>query len=297
MQTSNQFPEEPEGTKEENAAEQASPPLYEFSAPYVPWSDKSQEIVSSGAEAPGITNASALQSASETEGQPRPEEDLIRQGLVYPPPPSFYQHAQFAPDQPLPQASMPIYPGMAGVGMQPAGYVPQGGYSGMQPPPFAPIPPMQPPIKKSYRWLWITISILVVLLLAACGFCGWAFSQFFTPIVQSETNAINVTNEYYDALHNQDYVSAYQYLMPQSSIAGMTQATFTQRAQSADKQYGIVRSYTTGAVNIVTDPNAGLIFSRFTVVVNVTRPDQSYSVLLTLQKSGNDWKITDFDRL
>ena len=297
MQTSNQSPEEPEGTKEADTAEQTSPPLYEFSAPYAPRSDKSQEMVNSGAEATGITDTSVSQSTAENEEQPRPEEDLIRQGLVYPPPPSFYQHVQFVPGQPLPQASKPTYPGMTGVGMQPTGYIPQQGYGGMQAPPFAPVPPMQPPIKKSYRWLWITISIVVVLLLAVCGLCGWAFSQLVTPIVQSETNAINVTNEYYDALHNQDYTSAYQYLMPRSSIAGMTQATFTQRAQSADKQYGVVRSYTTGAVNIVTDSNTGLNFSRFTVVMNVTRPGQSYSVLLTLQKSGNDWKIIDFDRL
>jgi hypothetical protein len=233
MQPPNQFPEEPQKTKEENAVEQ-----------------------------------------------------------IYPPPPSFYQHAQFTPGQPLPQTSMPMYPD---VGMPPGGYIPPGG--GMQPPPFVPFPLMQPPIKKSYRWLWITTSILVVLLLAACGFCGWAFSQFFTPIIQSETNALNVTNEYYNALHNQDYASAYQYLMPQSSIAGMTQATFTQRAQSADKHYGTVRSYTPGAVNIVTTSNTGFDFSRFTVVMNVTRPAQSYSVSLMLQKNGNVWKITDFDKL
>lgn len=289
MQTPNQFSEEPEEAKETNIVEQASTPFYEFPASYVPWSDKSQEVANS--EADGIKNASALSSASTTEEQRKPEEDLIRQGLVYPPPPSFYQHAQFVPGQPLPPASM------AGAGTQPPGYPPQQGYAGIQPPPFAPTPSMQPPVKKSYRWLWITISILVVLLLAACGFCGWAFSQFFTPILQSETNAINVTNEYYDALHNQDYVSAYQYLKPQSSIAGMTQAAFAQRAKSADDKYGAVRSYTTGAVNIVTAPNTSLDFSRFTVVMNVTRPGESYSVLLTLQKSGNDWKIIDFDRL
>ncbi len=287
MQTPNQFSEDPEEKKETDIAEQASTPLYEFPASYVPWSDKGQEIVTG--EADGIKNESALQSTPETREPHKPEEDLIRQGLVYPPPPSFYQHAQFIPDQPLPQT--------AGVGIQPPGYPPQQGYSGMQPPPFAPIPPQQSPVKKSYRWLWITISILVVLLLAACGFCGWAFSQFFTPIVQSETNAINVTNEYYDAVHNQDYASAYQYLMPQSSIAGMTQAAFTQRAKSADDKYGAVRTYTTGAVSIVTDSNTGFNFSRFTVVMNVTRPGQSYNVLLTLQKSGNDWKIIDFDRL
>jgi hypothetical protein len=292
MQTSNQFPEEPEEKQEENVVEQTSSPLYEFSTPYVSQPDKGQESRASIAE---TTDASASTPASETEGQHRPEEDLLHRGMVYPPPPSFYQQAQFAPGQPLPQASMPMYPGMQPA--QSAGYVPQGGYAGMQPPPFVPVPPMQPPPKKSYRWLWITISILVVLLLAACGFCGWAFSQFFTPIVQSETNAINVTNEYYDALHSNDYASAYQYLMPQGSIKGMALATFTQRAQAVDKQYGAVRSYTTGAVNIVTDSNTGLDFSRFTIVVNVTRPGQSYSVLLSLQKSGNDWKITDFDRL
>lgn len=296
MQNSNPSPENPEEKKAENVA--ASSPFYEFSTPYVPSNDKEQEERASIAE---TGDASALKSASEVEGQHKPAEALSHQGLVYPPPPSFYQQAQFTSGQPLPQASMPMYSGTGNREMPPAqsvGYMPQGEYARMQPPPFAPIPPMQPAApKKSYRWLWITISILVILLLAACGLCGWAFSQFVTPIVQSETNAINVTNEYYDALHSNDYASAYQYLMPEGSIQGMTLARFTQRAQSADKQYGSIRSYTTGAVNIVTDPNKGFDFSRFTVVVNLTRPGQSYSVLLSLQKIGNNWKITDFDRL
>jgi hypothetical protein len=283
MQTSNQFPQEPEESNEGSGAEQVSQPLYEFPVPYASWPEARKEGI--GGETGVVSSTDPSKSASETDEQRKPEEDLIRQGLVYPPPPSFYQQSQVAHHQPLPPPSVPPpYPGMGGVGMQ---------YGGIQPPPFAPAPPK----KKSYKWLWITISIVGVLLLAACGVCGWAFSQFLTPIIQSETNAINVSNEYYAALQNKDYAGAYQYLKPQGSIQGMTQATFTQRAQSADNQYGAVRSYTTGSVNVVTDPNDEFNFSRFTVVVNVARASQSYSVLLTLVKSGNNWKIIDFDRV
>ncbi len=93
MQTPNQFSEDPEEKKETDIAEQASAPLYEFPASYVPWSDKGQEIVTG--EADGINKRVSLTSRLQKPGrQHRPEEDLIRQGLVYPPPPSFYQQAQ-----------------------------------------------------------------------------------------------------------------------------------------------------------------------------------------------------------
>ena len=295
MQNSNQFSQEPEKPKEESGAESASQPLYEFPVPYTSWGEQRQEVFNSEERAAEPTDAPTLKSPSETGVQHGPEEDLIRQGLVYPPPPSFYQQAQAAQYQPSSLPSIPpAYPEMGGVGMRPS--LPAS-YRGMQPPPFAPVAPRQPPVKKSYKWLWITISIVAVLLLAGCGVCGWVFSQFFTPIVQSETNVINVTNAYYAALQSKDYAGAYQYLTPQGSIQGMTQATFRERAQSADNQYGTVRSYTTGSVNIVTDSNTGFNFSRFTVVVNIARPSESYNVLLTLAKSGYIWKIIDFDRI
>ncbi len=299
MQTSNQFPEEPEKAKEGSEAEQHSQPFYEFPVPYSAWPEEKQNAASSEAAVSQPTDAPALKVPSEAGGQYRPEEDLIRQGLVYPPPPSFYQQAQPARNPSIPLSSVsPVsaHPGREGVGSlppQPAGYVPPAGYT----PPFAPVPPMQPPVKKSYKWVWISISILAVLLLAACGLCGWAISQIFTPIVQSETDVMNVTNNYYAALQEKDYAGAYQYLMPQGSIQGMTQATFTQRAQDADSQYGAVRSYTVGTINVVTSSDTGLSFSSFTVVVNVARVNKSYNVLLTLQKSGNNWKIVDFDRV
>jgi hypothetical protein len=299
MQTSNPFPGEPEKAKEGSEAEQRSQPFYEFHVPYSAWPEEKQETTKSEAEVSRSADMAAAIPPADTAAQQRPKEDLIRQGLVYPPPPSFYQQAQVVHKQPLPVAAVPpVAPplGMAGVGSLPpqaVGSIPPGSYG----PPFAPAPPMQPPVKKSYKWIWITVSILVVLLLAACGFCGWAFSQFFTPIVQSETNVMTVANNYYGALQNKDYVGAYQYLQPQGSIQGMTQATFTQHAQSADAQYGTVRSYTTGTVSPVTSSNSALSFSSFTVAINVVRIHQSYSVFLTLQKSGNDWKIVDFDRI
>jgi hypothetical protein len=300
MQTSNQFPEEPEKAKEGSEAEQLSQPFYEFPVPYSAWGEEKQNAASREAEVPQPADVPVLKSASETAKLQGPQEDLIRQGLVYPPPPSFYQQAQATPMQPHPFLSVPPpvapHPGVgshAPLPPQAPGHIPSGGYG----PPFAPVPPMQPPRKKSYKWIWISVSILVVLLLAACGVCGWAFSQFVTPLVQSETNAIDGANSYYAALQAQDYAGAYQYLQPQGTIQGLTQATFTQHAQDADNQYGTVRSYVTGAVNVGTNSNTGLNFSRFTVVMSVTRTKQSYSVLLTLQKSGNDWKIVDFDRI
>jgi hypothetical protein len=295
MQIPNQFPGEPEKAKEGSEAEQRSQPFYEFPLPYSAWPEEKQETTKSEAEVSRPTDTASADTAAQSHAR----EDLIRQGLVYPPPPSFYQQAQVVHKQPPAFPAPPPVappPGMAGVGSlppQPLGYIPPVGYG----PPFAPAPPMQPPVKKSYKWVWITVSILVVLLLAACGFCGWGLSQFFTPIVQAETNVMSVANNYYGALQTKDYVGAYQYLQPQGSIQGMTQATFTQHAQSADDQYGMVRSYTTGTVSPVTNSNSELSFSSFTVVINVVRIHQSYNVFLTLQKSGNDWKIVDFDRI
>ncbi len=159
----------------------------------------------------------------------------------------------------------------------------------------APAPPTQK--KKSYRWLWITISILAVLLLGACGFCGWSFYNFFASTVAPTENTVNVADDYYAALQNKDYTSAYSYLSPQGTLSGMTLDSFTKQAQNADEHYGAVRSYTATLGNFSANPDKGIDLSHFTVVVNVVRARQSYPVLLTLQKSGSTWKIIDFDRI
>lgn len=291
MQTPNQFSQEPEKAKEESIVEQGSQPFYEFPVPYSAWSEEKQQATNDNVAASQPMPVPDTNVSQEAVGQQKATEDLIRQGLVYPPPPSFYQQPQALPPLP-PLANNTERPGVVPPPEQPIGYVPPGGYG----PVFAPVPPM-PPRKKSYKWIWITVSALAVLLLAGCGLCGWAFSQFVTPIVQSETDAINTANNYYAALQDQDYAGAYHYVQPQGSIRGLTDATFTQRARTADGQYGVVRSYTTGTVSPETNPDAGLDFSSFTIVMNVTRVQQSYRVLLTLHKSGSSWKIIDFDRI
>ncbi len=272
MQTPNQSPEESE---EARPVEQQ--PLYEFppSSPSRPLSVEEEGNVEREVASP--------QQGSATEGgHPRhAQEDLIRQGLVYPPPPSFYQQNVSFQPPPLPPVAQPI----AGPA-QAAGFAPPG-------PAFA--PPVQK--KKSYRWLWITISILAVLLLAACSFCGWSFYNFFASTVGPTENTVNVADDYYAALQNKDYSSAFGYITPQGTLSGLTLDSFTKQAQDADNQYGAVRSYTATLGNFSTNSGTGVDLSHFTVVVNVARAKQSYSVLLTLQKSGNTWKIVDFDRI
>ncbi len=278
MQTPNQSPEE-----SEEARQVEQQPLYEF-----PPSSPSRPLAVDEEGKADREAASPRQGSATEGGHPRQaQEDLIRQGLVYPPPPSFYQqNVSFQPPPlPLPPTAQPLV-GPA----QAADFIPPGA---PQAPAFA--PPVQK--KKSYRWLWITISILAVLLLAACSFCGWSFYNFFASTVGPTENTVNVADDYYAALQNKDYSSAFGYITPQGTLSGLTLDSFIKQAQNADNQYGALRSYTATLGNFSTNSSTGVDLSHFTVVVNVTRAKQSYSVLLTLQKSGNTWKIVDFDRI
>src|SRR5574340_1263862 len=68
------------------------------------------------------------------------------QGMVYPPPPSYYQNME------VPTERAPLPPGTH---MPGAVAAPQ--TATMQAPPFAPVhyPQSQAPIKKSRKWVWI----------------------------------------------------------------------------------------------------------------------------------------------
>ncbi len=268
MQTPDQSPEE-----SEEARQVEQQPLYEFPPsgplPALPIAEEGK--ADSGVSVP--QQVSTIESGQATSSPAEGHEDLIRQGLVYPPPPSFY--LQNVSDQPAPLAAA-----------YPVARPPQGASQASV-----------PPKKKSYRWLWITISILSVLFLAACGFCSWSFYNFFASTVGPTQNTINIADDYYAALQNKDYSSAYSYLSPKGTLSGMTLDSFTKQAQSADEHYGVVRSYTATLGNFSTNSGTGVDLSHFTVVVNVARAKQSYPVLLTMEKSGNSWKIIDFDRI
>ena len=119
------------------------------------------------------------------------DEDAICSGLVYPPPPSFYQNMQplavsplLPPVQPQPpqppqplqprygqarQAgqSAPVNPGIVpsptqGQQIPRQPQAPQGFYPPGYPPPLVPPYERRSPARKSRRWLWITLSIWVL---------------------------------------------------------------------------------------------------------------------------------------
>jgi type IV secretory pathway TrbF-like protein len=201
---------------------------------------------------------------------PVQSEEAIRQGLVYPPPPWFYQNMQIpAAPPPLP----PPYP----VNGQP--YI------------SAPTPP---PAKKSYTWIWIVAAILSLALISACGLCGWAVASTARQVAGS----IYVVDNYYTAIKAQNYDAAYNYLAPQDDINAMTLDKFTHQAQSLDEQYGVVTAYTLNQPGYTTNPDTGPDLSHFTMTVDITRAKQkSYTVLLTVRNFGGHWKITNFDRI
>jgi hypothetical protein len=288
MQSFNQQSEEEhkqETVEEAGRNEEMGPssPLYEFPA---------------GTPSPAIP-PDTLQSAPQThvltgdEHVQQPSEEDIRRGIVYPPPPSYYQNLQVPLDRsPLPRplaANSPAqYPHQAFVPQPP---VYPAGFQGTQAPPFP--PPQLPPVRKSRRWVWIIVSIFAVVFLVSCGLCSWAFYSLFNTTFQQVSGATNVAQEYYKDIQNQDYAGAYKFLQ----ISNLTQADFTQKAQTNDTQNGLVQSFIAGQPTFTTNPTSGPNLSQWRITVDVTREKASYPVLLTVQQSGSTWKITYFDRI
>ncbi|HZR44598.1 MAG TPA: hypothetical protein VFB12_31090 [Ktedonobacteraceae bacterium] len=276
MHTSDQSSEE----KQEQLSQQ---PLYEFPPDYP--SDYP-------AEEEDADNAGQKVSAQSTSSEPHPASDeAIRQGLVYPPPPSFYMKVadpenlednQASHSQPAFSSVPPLY--------APGG---QGYPPGLQQPPFAP-----PQAKRSRKWIWIVVAVLSVGLLGGCGLCGWAFYNIFGEAFSQATSVTTVVTNYYDAIEAHDYARAYSYVSPQGMINGMTQQTFTQQAQSYDNQFGSVTDFTPQSSGVTAVPSSNSTeISSFSLTVQVTRAKKSYNVLLTLHKVNGQWKITDFDRI
>ena len=225
-----------------------------------------------------------------------PLDEAVRQGLVYPPPPSYYQNMPVLPEQLQP----PLPPSSQRVGAGPASYVPQ-----RQMPPgnvqlYPPQPPgafpaymPPPPAKKSYTWVWLLVTILSVIVLASCGLCGWAFYTIFNTTYQQVSGSLDVVNDYYTNLQSSNYTAAYHDL----AITGLTQEAFSTQATKIDTQDGPVLSFTLGQPSFQTNSNTGPNLSHFNVTVDVKRAHSSYSALLTVSKIGGSWKITYYDRL
>ena len=206
-----------------------------------------------------------------------------QQGLVYPPPPSYYQNMQIPAERP----ALPLQPGIPGKQAQLS-------MMGVQVPPSTPMhyPEMQAPIKKSYKWVWIIVSIFSVGFLATCGLCGWGGYQLFDTVITQETGATDVVNAYFGNVQNLRYAQAYQNLQ----INGLTLEAYTKQALASDIQNGSLLSFAAQQPTIDTNATSGLDLNKWSYTVNVTRAKTSYPVLVTVEKIGGSWKITYIDR-
>ncbi len=204
-------------------------------------------------------------------------------GMVYPPPPSYYQNMEI----PTKRAPLPPRPDLTGASSKPQTVA-------MQAPPFAPVryQKTQKPIKKSRKWVWIIVSIFGVGFLVTCGLCSWGGYQLFDTVIKSETGATDVVNTYFQDVQKQEYVEAYQNLQ----ISGLTLDSYTARAQASDTQNGVLLSFSPEQPTVDTNSSTGPDLSKWSFTVNVTRANKSYPVLLTVENIGGSWKITYIDR-
>jgi hypothetical protein len=264
--------------------------------------------------AQGIADSAPQDSALDTES--------IQRGLIYPPPPTYYEREEHvshaSKDTPIytppaaqkeqaqqysPPPSFRPYPSDS----QQAGsqsyypttsYPPTPGYPPGVQPPFLTVPPRQ---KKSRKWLWISLSILAVVILLSCGLCSWAAYPIVTQAYQQASSAVygsqDLVNNYYSAIQNQQYSQAYTYLTSQGSDEHLTQTQFVQEAQQRDKQYGPVYSFTAGAPSVNHSDVNGQTIDHFTVDITVARAKSKYTVHLSAQKINGAWKIQDFNQI
>jgi len=170
-----------------------------------------------------------------------------------------------------------------------------------QPPLYGPYygpPPMQgyiqPPPQKpaSLRWLWITLGIVGGLLLLACVGCGIAGVIGFNYAAKITGPAL-VSTRYYNAVRQQDYTTAYNYMDSTVMVQGqpMAEQDYIAAAQNLDIAQGTITksSSTSFTVNNTTAD----------VVMSITRAgsNDTYTVHMQLKQVGNTWKIISIDRL
>lgn len=278
MQPSNQQPPEaneqqaevhPEA--ESSASEEAA--FYEFPA----------EVPAQQAEPTSATPPSEKISPVEV------SEQDIQSGLVYPPPPSYYQNMRIPaekPPLPMPASGAPLQASPQAAGQFHPGIPPHQVYAGMVPPPRA---------RGSRKKYWIILSILSATILLSCGLCSWWAYSNLGPVVQDATSITYLVTNYYQHIKQEEYEAAYNYLASED----MSQATFIEQAQQRDNELGSVSSFQiTGANPQVSDSdaNSDVLASVYSVTLSVVRGTaQSYNVHLELRKPERTWRITSFD--
>jgi hypothetical protein len=233
-----------------------------------------------------------VEDTKEQASSPLYEFPADQQAMIYPPPPSYYQNMQIPPVR----TALPLQPGAntsPPFQSSTPGSQAQLSPTGVQVPSYPPTyyPGIQPPVKKSYKWVWIIVSIFSLAFLVTCGLCGWGFYQLFSIVYQQETGATDVVNNYFQDVQNQRYTHAYQDLQ----IQGLTLSDYITKAQDSDTQNGSLLSFVVGQPTFDSS-SSGPDLSHWRYTVDVTRAKDSYPVLVTVQKIGGSWKITYIDR-
>src|SRR5450755_408235 len=191
---------------------------------------------------------------------------------------------------------------------QPQQFPQQGQYNAPPPPqqqpygqpPFNQVPPLpnyaqQPPQqqKRSLRWLWITLGIVGVLIVAGCAICGIMTANGIGFLAQ-KAGPVVAADQYYAAVQKQDYTTAYSFLSPDATLTsqnqtvpvGGSQQGYTQAAQLLDANFGVVTSHTVAT----TGSDTALL------TINVTRAKHApYSVRFTMVQIGDNWKIKNME--
>lgn len=208
----------------------------------------------------------------------------IQSGLVYPPPPSFYQNMQVpaekpplpspVPSAPFPPAANQPYPGMP---FRPT-------YAGTMP---------RTQVPGSRKKYWIILSILSAALLLSCGLCSWWTYAALNPVVQDVTSVMSLATRYYQDIEQKEYEAAYNCVQ----IDSMSQEIFIGQAQQRDSELGPVSSFQIAAPSPqISNQDDSARISFYSVTVSVVRgTSESYSAHLNLQKIENNWRITSFD--
>jgi hypothetical protein len=123
-----------------------------------------------------------------------------------------------------------------------------------------------------------------------CGILFVTGAGFFAKTIAGP--AITV-DQYYTAVKNQNYSTAYSYISTNSTVLNghnLTQELYTTTAQALDTAKGKVTNFSVG--NFSTSNNIA------NVTVSVTRANgSSYDVHLQLQQINGSWKITSFDNI
>ncbi len=219
-------------------------------------------------------------------------EEAVLQGVIYPPPPSFYQNMGKATPQqpPLPSvASSPHLQSSYTAAMQ----------TGVKTPlPSAPPASTKLLSKHTPTWVWILIAFLALLTIGGCALFSWSTTALFHEENQQVADATSVVTAYYTAIREQQYTRATTYLASQESTSNLAVNTFTRQAQASDAQYGAIQSFTlssTPTYNTTQIGQTNTIQMIFTV--NVKRARKSYTAFVTVQQIAGNWKITQSTKI